>query len=87
MFYEIEEVEDVKNKDLRDEIANSMKKHGLRPGANITVIGGGGAGRNAVKSMRELGLDKLVKLVEADTDIPRRLRTKMNVINGGKYEH
>ncbi|MBT7306804.1 MAG: hypothetical protein HN842_01220 [Gammaproteobacteria bacterium] len=53
---------------IQQQIHNEMEKHGLRPGANITVVGVGGAGRNAIRNMRALGIDQMANLVTIDTD-------------------
>jgi len=67
MFHEVEKSSQ-ESKKLKDEIHQQMTKRGLRPGANITVMGVGGAGRNAIRNMRARGLDRPVKLVAIDTD-------------------
>jgi cell division GTPase FtsZ len=67
MFREVEKSTQ-ESKKLKDEIHQLMAKKGLRPGANITVMGVGGAGRNAIRNMRSMGLGQLVKLVAIDTD-------------------
>ena len=50
-------------------LAQAFQKMKLRPGANITVMGVGGAGRNAIRNMKEMGLDEFVRLVSIDTDV------------------
>ena len=76
MFHEV--AENSKRRNKRDKqkrkiqctnmTARAFQKMILRPGANITVMGVGGAGRNAIRNMKELGLDQFVKLVTIDTD-------------------
>ncbi len=40
----------------------------LHYGANITVLGVGGAGRNAIRNMQASGLGRFVRLIAMDTD-------------------
>lgn len=96
VFYEIEEVgEQKKTKRKKGKkrpkiqctnmTARAFQKMILRPGANITVMGVGGAGRNAIKNMRELGMERFVRLVAIDTDIGcDRLRYHGSRKGGGK---
>jgi cell division GTPase FtsZ len=72
MFHEVAEGQ-AKSKQKRkvqctNQIVKAFRDMSLRPGANITVMGVGGAGRNAIRNMRALGLDQFVKLVAVDTD-------------------
>ena len=52
-----------------NQIVKAFRDMPLRPGANIMVMGVGGAGRNAIRNMRALGLDQFVELVAIDTDM------------------
>jgi len=52
----------------QNKLQRAIKKE-LRPGANIMVMGIGGAGRNAVRNMSAIGLDSTIELLEVDTDM------------------
>ena len=70
MFYEVDEVTkggvriQCTNKVM--EVMRNLKHH---PAANITVMGVGGAGRNAIRNMRQTELAEIVHLITVDTDM------------------
>ncbi len=72
MFFEIAEEDKLKKAvkiQCTNMLAQSFRDTALRPGANIMVIGVGGAGRNAIRNMRATGLGRFVELLAIDTDM------------------